>query len=274
MTDEQLREAVNRAVEAGLGTAMATRASEWDAAYLEVQRKRLLRLLERWLDIEKLRMPFEVVASERDLKGVRVGPLRLNVRMDRVDRVDGRLVLIDYKTGTAEVKQWMGERPDRPQVPLYALLANELEAGLEADPAPKLEPGPEETDQLSLAAGAGEVGPGGERLGLGAVGFASVRAGKFLKLQGLEAQSGLLVRAGRGKKPVMDATTFEGQVELWEQVLTALAEEYARGDARVRPKNYPVTCQHCGQRMLCRLDASLLEEMEEDEEENGEEENG
>ncbi len=63
----------------------------------------------------------------------------------------------------------------------------------------------------------------------------------------------------------MEASTFEGQVERWEGVLTELAEEFAAGEARVRPKNYPSTCERCGQRMLCRLDASLLEEMEEDE---------
>ena len=57
-----------------------------------------------------------------------------------------------------------------------------------------------------------------------------------------------------------EAATLEEQVERWRQVLTKLAEDFYRGDTRVRPKNYPATCKHCGQRLLCRLDASLLEE--------------
>jgi hypothetical protein len=38
--------------------------------------------------------------------------------VDRLD--DGRDVLIDYKTGRPAVKSWSGERPDEPQLPLYA----------------------------------------------------------------------------------------------------------------------------------------------------------
>jgi len=44
------------------------------------------------------------------------------VRIDRVDRLaDGTRVLIDYKTGLASA-DWRGERPDNPQLPIYALL--------------------------------------------------------------------------------------------------------------------------------------------------------
>ena len=61
---------------------------------------------------------------------------------------------------------------------------------------------------------------------------------------------------------LIEAPTLEEQVDRWRQVLTGLAEEFYRGDARVQPKNYPSTCARCGQRVLCRLDASLLEEGE------------
>jgi hypothetical protein len=61
-----------------------------------------------------------------------------------------------------------------------------------------------------------------------------------------------------------EASTFEAQVERWREVLVALAEEFYAGEARVRPKNYPATCARCGQRVLCRLDVSSLEEDEEE----------
>ena len=44
------------------------------------------------------------------------------MRIDRVDRLeDGARVLIDYKSGATGV-DWRGDRPDNPQLPIYALL--------------------------------------------------------------------------------------------------------------------------------------------------------
>jgi hypothetical protein len=69
--------------------------------------------------------------------------------------------------------------------------------------------------------------------------------------------------AGKPTK-LKEAATLGAQVERWREVLTRLAEEFYAGDARVHPKQYPGTCEHCGQRLLCRLDVSLLEEEEDD----------
>jgi hypothetical protein len=45
------------------------------------------------------------------------------VQPDRVDEVEGGIVLVDYKTGhAADRSNWLGDRPDDPQLPLYALL--------------------------------------------------------------------------------------------------------------------------------------------------------
>jgi ATP-dependent helicase/nuclease subunit B len=69
------------------------------------------------------RAPFTVKLSEKEFKDVQVGPLHLSVRMDRVDEVAGGDVLIDYKTGGATPSDWLTERPDAPQLPLYAILS-------------------------------------------------------------------------------------------------------------------------------------------------------
>ena len=148
-----------------------------------------------------------------------VGPLRLNVRMDRVDEVDGGEVLIDYKTGGASPNDWLTERPDAPQLPLYAILSD--------------------ADRLQ------------------GVAFGLVRAGEGRALKGYATTEGIL--PGKPTK-LKEASTLAAQVERWREVLVELAEEFAAGDARVRPKSYPKTCERCGQRLLCRLDVSLLEE--------------
>ena len=97
----------------------------WSKGYLRVQRQRLLRLLTRWLEYESKRPPFRVLRTEQKIEGLEIASLRMDVRVDRIDEVeiDGArsLVLIDYKSGTAHVNSWMGERPEEPQLPLYAV---------------------------------------------------------------------------------------------------------------------------------------------------------
>lgn len=90
--------------------------------YLELEKARFVELIESFLDFERRRPAFEVIATESEQLGELAG-LTFRLRMDRVDRLeDGRHVIIDYKTGAAaNIRQWLGERPDEPQMPLYAL---------------------------------------------------------------------------------------------------------------------------------------------------------
>ena len=79
-------------------------------------------VLRKWLDAERQREPFEVEQLEHGTQTARYAGLEYAVRIDRVDRLaDGTRVLIDYKTGLATA-DWRGERPDNPQLPIYALL--------------------------------------------------------------------------------------------------------------------------------------------------------
>jgi probable DNA repair protein len=98
-------------------------APGWNAAYVRIQRERLRRLLLRWLDLELQRGPFTVRKRE-ERTSIPIGPLQLKVQPDRVDDVEGGIVLVDYKTGyKVHPSNWEGERPDDPQLPLYALLS-------------------------------------------------------------------------------------------------------------------------------------------------------
>jgi probable DNA repair protein len=87
--------------------------------------ERMVSVLGKWLDIERQREPFEVEQLEHGTQPARHGGLEFAVRIDRVDRLaGGARVLIDYKTGNATA-DWRGERPDNPQLPIYALLRPE-----------------------------------------------------------------------------------------------------------------------------------------------------
>jgi probable DNA repair protein len=97
-----------------------------EGRFAELEKTRLIGLARDWLEIEKNRKDFEVVAIEQK-RPIAIGGLSFNGRIDRMDRLaDGSHALIDYKTGSRVTsRDWMGERPDEPQLPLYAVTAEE-----------------------------------------------------------------------------------------------------------------------------------------------------
>jgi probable DNA repair protein len=100
-------------------------------ALLDLEEKRLTSLLQNWLKVECQRESFVVAAREQRYE-LQLGPLTITLRVDRVDELpDGRKLVIDYKSGDSKVRLWLGERPEDPQLPLYAqLLAAEQVEGV------------------------------------------------------------------------------------------------------------------------------------------------
>jgi ATP-dependent helicase/nuclease subunit B len=216
LTTEARQTILREAIKAALHKVAAPANSGWDTAYLEVQSERLIKLLDPWLITEMARqVPFLVRQSETELTDVHIGPLRLTLRVDRIDETEFGDVILDYKTGDARAAGWLTDRPDEPQLPLYAVLAG----------SPRL----------------------------AGVAFAQVRAGKDMSLHGYQTEDGILPKPTR-----LNAATLDAQVDEWRHILTQLAEDFHSGDLRVRPKNYPTTCEHCAQRILCRLDLTIL----------------
>jgi RecB family exonuclease len=114
-----LNEAVTRAL------AKVCRIRDPGPRWRQRERERMGGVLHKWLAVERQREPFEVERLEQGAQVARHAGLEFNVRIDRVDRLaDGARVLIDYKTGIATA-DWRGERPDNPQLPIYALLLPE-----------------------------------------------------------------------------------------------------------------------------------------------------
>ncbi len=123
MTSYELSSALDRCIQQSLARMNALAETSWDTAYMEMQHIRIHRLLTGWLELEMQRAPFEVKANEVSLEEVQVGPLRLKVRIDRIDIAEGGEILIDYKTGDVSPTAWLTDRPDEPQLPLYASIA-------------------------------------------------------------------------------------------------------------------------------------------------------
>jgi ATP-dependent helicase/nuclease subunit B len=93
--------------------------------------ERLGELTLRALQLDRQReTPFRVEEMESQQQ-IELAGLTLSIKMDRVDRLqDGGRVLIDYKSGKVSRSQWQGERPAAPQLPLYALLLEQVVAVL------------------------------------------------------------------------------------------------------------------------------------------------
>ncbi len=154
------REAIlNECIDAGIRSVAAKARTPWEDAYLDVQRRRLRSLLQPWLDIELARPEFAVRQQEK-MQQAHIGPLLVEVRADRIDDTEDGPVLLDYKTGGATPSDWLSNRPDAPQLPLYAVLAGESES-------------------------------------LGGVAFALLRAGDDLDLRGFTDSPSLLARPGK-----------------------------------------------------------------------------
>jgi hypothetical protein len=187
---------------------------------LVLERKRLETLAADWLAIEAERAPFEVQAERSE--SCTVAGLPVTLRPDRVDRLaDGRLFLIDYKTGPSTPKDWFGERPDEPQLPVYAVAMDDTGEGSVAGLA-----------------------------------FAMLRPGE-LGFRGMGADDGLVpgvsgVETSR-LQGAREAPDWDSHKSLWRQRLGALAKAYLQGDARVDPKIPGATCRYCGLQVLCRI---------------------
>ena len=110
---------------AAAAVARARREHALEDRFAELECARLARIAAEWLAVERERADFEVTATE-DQRPLAAGGLEFSGRIDRVDRLAaGGHALIDYKSGRVTPKYWEGERPDDPQLPLYAVNAAE-----------------------------------------------------------------------------------------------------------------------------------------------------
>jgi ATP-dependent helicase/nuclease subunit B len=108
----------------------AVAESALQGKFAEMERTRLAKVAREWLELEKTRKEFEVVAVEEP-RSLHLSRLEFSSRIDRMDRLveegkAGGYALIDYKTGSRVTpKDWEPPRPDDPQLPLYAVAAPE-----------------------------------------------------------------------------------------------------------------------------------------------------
>jgi probable DNA repair protein len=214
------REALEKLIGASVDRAIASishrKPVTFAPRFTELEGERLTGLVLQWLELEKQRADFTVEELEKR-STMTVGELLLDTRADRVDRlVDGGLVIIDYKTGSASCSGWFEERLEEPQLPLYA-----------------------------TAVGEGKVS---------AVFLARLRRGES-GFVGVAAEGGIVpkVRAFAETRQSQGYEGCEALFRQWRDSLEMLAAEIRAGRADVDPKDPAKSCRYCPLPSLCRV---------------------
>ncbi|MFO1290212.1 MAG: PD-(D/E)XK nuclease family protein [Nitrosomonas sp.] len=182
--------------------------------------------IDKWLALEKTRSPFAVTSREQTVE-IELAELKIKLKIDRIDTlVDGRQIIIDYKTGKVSPSEWFGDRPDKPQLPLYSLvLAKQQLAGIT---------------------------------------FAQLRVDQ-IAFSGITVEENLLPKVKSFEKmtQTQEIADWPTVIMNWQRVLENLALQFLSGEATVNPKKYPETCQHCSLQVLCRInEATILSDIE------------
>jgi probable DNA repair protein len=193
--------------------------AETNSRYLSLEKTRLNTLLWEWLQIEKQRPPFKVIACE-ETRSITISNLTMTVRVDRIDEVvdaanQTSYLIIDYKTGhTNSIKHWFGDRLDEPQLPLYCITATNAATHIAFA----------EINSLRL-------------------GFKGISQND-LATEGMTCLS---------DTPYSENRPWEQQVITWRTTLEKLGSDFVNGHAEVDPKMEIETCRYCQLHALCRV---------------------
>ena len=201
MTAEQRWQAIDAAIGSAIEASRLGGHLYLPPQVLQIEQKRLHQLINDSLDLECQRADFSVQDCEKKFN-LNLEGLPLKISVDRIDRLaDGRLVVIDYKTGNRlDYKSWADARIAEPQLPIYAVLALQGQD-------------------------------------VAAVCFAKVRSDET-RFAGLAAEAGLLpkvwdITEKRSNKVFNDFADWAALLDHWQASLKAIAAEIKAGEASV-----------------------------------------
>ncbi|AEC18628.1 hypothetical protein PT7_0088 [Pusillimonas sp. T7-7] len=192
---------------------------DYGAVVRGLETDRTITILQQWLQLEQARDPFRVRDVEQTYSWSH-GALQLSLRLDRIDELeDGRLAVIDYKSGGGRLDprpDWMRERPVGLQLPFYA----------------------------SVLAG--------EDARVAALVLARLHA-REVQVKGLaDADYGFDGLSALADWPMFADCTWEQLMGEWRRIICQMADEYAAGVARNHSLR-PDDIQYCDVLPFLRL---------------------
>ena len=199
----------------------ATREKEnIPARFLQLEKERLMDQIQNWLNMERERPPFFVVAIEKTEK-IFFKDHEMTVRMDRIDQLpDKSLVVLDYKTSrVANPIKWLASPPLESQLPFYACFSQDHER--------------------IVGCGYALI----NRDGFSLNGFVSTTHAEQIPMDTL--------------KTVSQHTTlsdWSNTLRSWKKQLGELMDSFIGGYAAVDPNPVAKPCDHCELSTLCRIE--------------------
>ena len=228
LSPEALAAHIGAAADAAMAELPAARWRRVPPAVRAAEPARIASILHAWIDAyERPRPAFSVEATEAR-RGLVLGGLDLDFRVDRIDLLaSGGSAIIDYKTGPAQTPaKWFDARPQAPQIGLYVLA---------------------------------ERGQAPERP-VRAAAYAQLKAGE-LEVRGIAADADawpeLRAPADLRSAELVDWPAIEAY---WQRTLAALAREVRDGHAEVAPRDPRKVCPNCGRQPLCRIGATVADD--------------
>ena len=217
MTEQQREQIILRAAGSAVDAFRRHHPQAEMQSLLDVELLRLQPLLKTWLEVEAQRGEFSVIAREEGIV-IELGKLSLTLRIDRIDQLaGGRKMIIDYKSGSGEIRYWAGDRPQQPQLPLYAQAMGDA------------------VDGVSFAI-------------ISSKDCSFKGLGRSADTPGIKNDIAAAVR--NWDKPPQDWDSLQ---EYWRQSMQSLAQQFLDGEAQVDPVDSRSTCTWCGLESLCRI---------------------
>ncbi|RDX36305.1 hypothetical protein DZA50_04345 [Kangiella sp. HD9-110m-PIT-SAG07] len=121
LSKDQLSDLINKTTQFVLSEASRHIYLLQNQAFLDIEVQRLQALIHESLTLDKSREPFTVIGTEVP-REVELAGLTFRIVIDRIDQLsDGRLLIIDYKTGQPKLVSLFQDPVAEPQLLLYAI---------------------------------------------------------------------------------------------------------------------------------------------------------
>ncbi|MGB8326957.1 MAG: PD-(D/E)XK nuclease family protein [Steroidobacteraceae bacterium] len=209
-----LRQLIERHVLTAGQDVLQRHAADVPALMRDGETVRACALIGRLCELERERAPFTVHALET-ARSIQAGGAQMEVRIDRVDRLDdGSAIIIDYKSGLPKAARWYSEPVSHPQLLAYLFAVD---------------------------------------LPLAAMAIAHV-SGQSVAFKGVANHTGLLPKVGpesRNDKPSAELP-WPQRIAHWQGIAQRLISDFLAGRAAVEP--VAGACATCHLHALCRID--------------------